>query len=80
MRLPPRDPHEPLLGRPQWTFIAGYGALLTASTLATLMIGQYRLELKGDALVTLSFLTLAFAQLFHVFNMRGRRSPPLSMR
>ena len=77
MRLPPRDPHEPLLGRPQWTFIAGYGALLTASTLATLMIGQYRLELEGDALVTLSFLTLAFAQLFHVFNMRGRRSPVL---
>ena len=41
------------------------------------MIGQYRLELKGDALVTLSFLTLAFAQLFHVFKMRGRRSPAL---
>ena len=40
MRPPPRDPREPLLGGPQWLFIAGYGALLTASTLATLLIGQ----------------------------------------
>lgn len=34
-------------------------------------------ELEGDALVTVSFLTLAFAQLLHVFNMRGWRSPLL---
>jgi len=77
MRLPPRDPREPLLGASQWIFIAGYGALLTASTLATLLIGQYWLELEGDALVTVSFLTLAFAQLLHVFNMRGWRAPLL---
>ena len=37
LRLPPRDPREPLLGTPQWLFIAGYGALLTASTLAALL-------------------------------------------
>ena len=37
-------------------------------------IGRYWLELHGDALVSVSFLTLAFAQLFHVFNMRGRSS------
>jgi Ca2+-transporting ATPase len=75
MRSPPRNPREPLLGISQWTFISGYGALLTAATLMTLMIGAYWLSLEGDALVTVSFLTLAFAQLFHVFNMRGRRSP-----
>ncbi len=75
LRLPPRSPREPLLGRAQWLFIAGYGALLTASTLAALLIGRYGLGLEGDALVSVSFLTLAFAQLFHVFNMRGRASP-----
>ena len=37
-------------------------------------MGRYWLGLHGNALVTVSFLTLAFAQLFHVFNMRGRRS------
>jgi Ca2+-transporting ATPase len=74
LRQPPRNPREPLLGKSQWWFIGGYGALLTASTLASLLIGQHALGLHGDALVTVSFLTLAFAQLFHVFNMRGRRS------
>ena len=74
LRQPPRNPREPLLGQAQWWFIAVYGALLTISTLASLLIGRYWLELHGDALVSVSFLTLAFAQLFHVFNMRGRRS------
>jgi Ca2+-transporting ATPase len=75
LRRPPRDPREPLLGRPQWLFIAGYGALLTASTLAALVIGSHVLGLEGDPLVSVSFLTLAFAQLWHVFNMRGAGSP-----
>lgn len=75
LRLPPRDPREPLLGAPQWIFIGGYGALLTASTLAALVIGGYGLGLEGDGLVSVSFLTLAFAQLWHVFNIRGRGSP-----
>jgi P-type Ca2+ transporter type 2C len=74
LRLPPRNPREPLLGRPQWLFIAAFGALLTASTLSALVIGRYGLGLQGEALVTVSFLTLAFAQLWHVFNMRGRGS------
>ena len=75
LRRPPRDPREPLLGRPQWLFIAGYGALLTASTLAALVIGSLALGLEGDPLVSVSFLTLAFAQLWHVLNMRGAGSP-----
>ncbi len=74
LRHPPRNPRESLLGTPQWSFIAGYGALLTASTLAALLAGHYWLGLHGDALVSVSFLTLAFAQLWHVFNMRGRGS------
>jgi len=74
LRHPPRNPREPLLGKPQWWFVALYGALLTASTLGSLLIGHYWLGLHGDALVSVSFLTLAFAQLFHVFNMRGRQS------
>ena len=40
LRRPPRDPREPLLGRPQWSFIAGGAALLTLSTLGALVIGR----------------------------------------
>ncbi|MGC2409605.1 MAG: cation-translocating P-type ATPase [Methyloceanibacter sp.] len=75
---PPRDPREPLLGKPQWPLIAGGSVLLTMSTLGALVIGRYWLGLEGDALVTVSFLTLAFAQLWHVFNMRGSGSRILS--
>ena len=74
LRRHPRDPREPLLGRPQWSFIAGGAALLTLSTLGALVIGRIWLGLEGEALVTVSFLTLAFAQLWHVFNMRGSGS------
>jgi Ca2+-transporting ATPase len=77
LRRPPRDPREPLLGKPQWLFIGGYGTLLTASTLGALIIGSQSLGMEGDALVSVSFLTLAFGQLWHVFNMRGRGSPVL---
>ncbi|MGE3529641.1 MAG: cation-translocating P-type ATPase [Methyloceanibacter sp.] len=74
LQRPPRDPRESLLGKPQWWFIAAFGVLLTGATLAALAIGRYRLGLEGEALVTVSFLTLAFAQLWHVFNMRGEGS------
>ena len=74
LRRPPRDPREPLLGTPQWLFIARGGALLTMSTLGALVLGRYWLGLEGDALVTVSFLTLAFGQLWHVFNMRDKHS------
>jgi P-type Ca2+ transporter type 2C len=77
LRQPPRNPREPLLARPQWIFIAVYGVLLTAATLSALVIGRESLGLEGEALVTVSFLTLAFGQLIHVFNMRGAGSPVL---
>jgi Ca2+-transporting ATPase len=63
LHRPPRNPREPLLGRLQWLFIGGGAVLLTASTLGALLMGHQWLGLEGDALVTLSFLTLAFTQL-----------------
>jgi Ca2+-transporting ATPase len=77
LRRPPRNPRQPLLGTPQWLFIAAGGALLTGATLGSLMLGRYWLDLEGEALVTLSFLTLAFGQLWHVFDMRDARAGPL---
>ncbi len=74
LKRPPRNPREPLLGRTQWLFVAACGTLLTIATLGALMLGRYWLDLEGEALVTLSFLTLAFGQLWHVFNMRDARA------
>jgi Ca2+-transporting ATPase len=75
LRRPPRDPRESLLARWQWLFIATYAGLLTATTLGALLIGWLILDLHGESLVTVSFLTLAFGQLLHVFNMRDSGAP-----
>lgn len=78
MSLPPRDPKEPLLTRRKWLGIAGYGSLITACVLGALVISKYVLGLSNGESVSVSFLTLAFAQIFHVFNMRDAGSPLLS--
>jgi Ca2+-transporting ATPase len=75
LRRPPRDPAEGLLTRRQWRVIVFFGALITAATLGALLIALTVLGLEGREAVTISFLTLAFAQLWHVFNMRSTTAP-----
>jgi len=43
---------------------------LTAGTFGALALARLGLDLDAGSVVTVSFLTLAFAQLWHVFNMR----------
>ncbi|MTV15480.1 cation-transporting P-type ATPase [Bradyrhizobium elkanii] len=74
LRHPPRDPREPILGRWQWITIILHGGALTAGTFGALA-GSSRLGLDAQATVTVTFLTLAFAQLWHTFNMRDPQSP-----
>ena len=70
LKRPPRDPKEPILGRAQWLAIVLHGVALTAATFGALALGRLWLGLDERAAVTVTFLTLAFAQLWHVFNMR----------
>jgi len=74
MRQRPRAADAPILERAHWTAIAAYGALITAATLAAFALALGWLALEGAAAVTVSFLTLALAQLWHVFNMRSAGS------
>jgi len=70
---PPRDPKEPILGRAQWVVIVLHGAGLMVATFVALAAAAW-LKLEPRAIVTVTFLTLAFAQLWHAFNMRSMRS------
>ena len=74
LKRPPRHPKEPILGRGQWLAIALYGATLTIATFGALALARFGLKLDEQATVTVTFLTLAFGQLWHVFNMRHQRS------
>ncbi len=75
LKRPPRDPAEGLLTRRQWRAIVFFGALITGATLSALVMALTVLDLRGTEAVTISFLTLAFAQLWHVFNMRSTTAP-----
>jgi Ca2+-transporting ATPase len=54
-----------------WRAIAGYGVLIAITVLAAFWIALDVLQMDADHAVTVSFLVLAFAQLWHVFNLRG---------
>jgi Ca2+-transporting ATPase len=70
LKSPPRNPKEPILDRDQWFAIVLHGVALTAATFGALALGRLWLGLDERAAVTVTFLTTAFAQLWHVFNMR----------
>jgi Ca2+-transporting ATPase len=74
MHRPPRDPGEPILTRDHWISMGGYSLLITVGVLGAFALALTRLGMDNRQAVTVSFLALAFGQLWHVFNMRGRHS------
>ena len=77
MQQPPRDKSEPILERRHWILVMAYGLIITASVLGSLVLAQRWLGMDRGQAVTVSFLTLAFAQLWHVFNMRDPKADVL---
>ena len=70
MKRPPRNPKEAILSRGFLTGIAIYGALITASTLAVFL---WALAHAPAQATTMSFMTLALAQILHLGNARSER-------
>ena len=71
MRESPRPSQERILPRRCWIEIALYGVVMAVATLAAMAWALVRLEYDTERAVTVAFSTLALAQLWHVFNMRG---------
>ena len=72
LREPPRDPKEPLLGRPEWTVIAGAALLQTAVGFG---VYYWALELDGRTLSeaqSLAFTTVVCSGLLRAFAFRSR--------
>jgi Ca2+-transporting ATPase len=74
MKRPPRDPEEPIVSRQHWLAVGGYGTVMTVAVLGAFALALLWLKMDERQAVTVSFLTLAFSQLWHVFNMRDRGS------
>ncbi len=74
MENPPRSKNEPIMTPKHWIEVSGYGLMITIAVLGAFFIALEVLNMTEKEAITISFLTLAFAQLWHVFNMRERGS------
>jgi len=70
MDMPPRPSTEPVVPGTLWMIIVGYGALIAGTVLCGFRISLVEMSLPAERAVTISFLILAFARTWHVFNMR----------
>ena len=66
----PRPANEPVLTSSHWLQIGLHGAVISIAVLSAMSIAVFLLQFDNERAVTVSFCTLAFAQLWHVFNMR----------
>ena len=71
MRRPPREPNESVFARGVWQHIVWVGILMATGTLGVFYWGLTNFPL--DTARTLTFLTLAAFQLFHVLAIRSER-------
>lgn len=71
MHEDPGTTSERILDRGHWIEIGIYGVILAAVTLCAMAIAVTQLGFATDKAVTVAFCTIALAQLWHVFNMRG---------
>jgi P-type Ca2+ transporter type 2C len=70
LRKPPRPPKAPILSRGQWLRLSLHSLALTAGTFGAMALSRLVLGLDAEATTTVTFMTLALAQLWHVFNAR----------
>ncbi len=73
MKLPPKDPKEPIITKKNWIQITMYGVIIALSVTGAYLYGHFVLEASKEINNNLAFFSLAFAQFLHVFNMREAR-------
>ncbi len=74
MDRPPRDPKNLIVSNKDWVAIGLYSFLMTVAVIAAVLYCKEYLLVNDKTANNVAFLTLAFAQLFHVFNMASAKS------
>ena len=72
MKRLPREPGEAVLTSHHWRSIGLWSVIIGTTVLTALTIALFFLGFDEKRAVTISFLTLAFAKLWFVFNLRDR--------
>ncbi|WP_444658221.1 cation-translocating P-type ATPase [Caproiciproducens sp. R2] len=85
MRRSPRNPRDGIFAGGLGTDVAYQGVLVTVVTLSAYFIGHFlesgawEITNSADGM-TMAFLTMSMAEIFHSFNMRSQRHSIFSMR
>ncbi len=71
MKQKPRDADEPIMTRRHWIKTLSYGFLISIVIITGFLLSMEWLGKNDTEAVTISFISLSFVRLWHVFNMRG---------
>jgi P-type Ca2+ transporter type 2C len=74
MNEPPKDPKLPIVSNKDWVVVSIYAFIMTLATITAVIYCSHVISNDPKLLNNVAFITLAFTQLFHVFNMSSRNS------
>jgi P-type Ca2+ transporter type 2C len=74
MEEPPKDPKAAIISNRNWVAIVLYSFTMTLAVIFALIYCRQAITADHKVLNNVAFITLAFAQLLHVFNMASFRS------
>ena len=74
MQVPPRNPKEDIVTNKNWVEIGVYSVIITVSVILAVVYCREFITQDHKILNNVAFITLSFAQLFHVFNMASTKS------
>jgi len=74
MKVPPRNQKEDIVTNKEWLEIVVYSVVITISVIVAILYCREYISPSPKLLNNVAFITLAFAQLFHVFNMSSLKS------
>jgi P-type Ca2+ transporter type 2C len=69
MERQPKDPKNDIISNRKWLDIVLYAMIITLSVMTAVIYCQQNITPNNEVANSVAFITLAFAQLFHVFNM-----------
>jgi len=74
MDRPPKDSQNLIVSNRDWMTISLYAAVMTIAILVAVVYCKQTISSDSKILNNVAFITLVFAQLFHVFNMSSAHS------
>lgn len=74
MERPPRHPGSLIVSKKNWITVYSFSFLITLSVIVAVIYCKQNITDDHRTLNNVAFITLAFAQIFHVFNMSSKHA------